>query len=116
MTNKTTAEVWLVGAMYFNQKSLARLDSVFRNTEGYQTRLRKLCRVCQPQRNLDDLLIAIGVAAEDEAAISFLSNLSISKVGAGFLVLGTISDFKRSTNRVPRNEVAKRIQAILGYF
>lgn len=114
MTNKTTVEVWLVGAMYFDREALCDLDTKFRNTEEYRERLRALARVCKVP--LSSLNIAIGIAAEDEAAISFLKSVDIYKLSEGFLVIGSLANFWRDVKRKPKLEVSLEIRRILGIF
>jgi hypothetical protein len=108
--------VWLVGAMYFNRESLDRLDSAFRNTEGYRERLRTLFRVSRPKGDLRDFVIAIGIAATDKAAISFLSSLDVRQVGSGFLITGTLGEFAKCVRRCPRHELSPEIKEILDTF
>lgn len=116
MTSRTTVDVWLVGATFFNREALSDLDSRFRNTEKYRERLRVLTRLCKSDIPLSKFVVAIGIAAEDEAAISFLSSVDIFKLHDGYLAIGSLDDFLKDVKRRPRNEVSIAIKTILGRF
>ena len=116
MTNKMIVDVWLVGATYFDQKALTDLDNRFRNTEEYRNRLRTLTRVCRSADLLAKQTVALGIAAKDKAAISFLTDVTICKLSNGFLVIGSIGEILKCIKRKPKNEIAIEIRRILEAF
>lgn len=120
MAVTTTADdVWLIGATYYCEEALADLGR-FVKTESYRERLRQLVRLCKGDVNpLSQFTVALGIAAQDDAAISFfqrLKHLCKYEFDSAYLVTGTLDHWWWNVKRQPNNPIAQRARQILATF